>query len=125
MNGVHREGQLRTFKKIVFIFQKFIFFSHYFVPTEENVNLPRKLLTLLQKCSFLLSFQGEGWCLTYQQKDKLLEKVRKCLPGMFDLLDVNEAPLGLPVNEASLVQLPELTGNAWEQNNCGCNQLHQ
>lgn len=40
----------------------------------------------------------EGRCLSYQQKDQLLEKVKKCLPGMFDVLDFNEASPRLTVN---------------------------
>lgn len=48
-----------------------------------------------------------------------MEQVKKCLPGMFDVLGVSEASPGLPVNEQPhLVQLLELTENAWEQNNC-------
>lgn len=77
-----------------------LYIQHYFIPTVhlmQNVKLHSKIT--FQKCSFFLSFQGEGRCLSYQQKDQLLEKVKKCLPGMFDVLDVNEASPELPVNE--------------------------
>lgn len=56
-------------------------------------------LLLFQKCICFLSFQGEESFLS--AKKQLLEKVKKWLPGMFDVLDVDEASPGLTVNEHS------------------------
>lgn len=79
--------------------EEIFYINHNLIPSvlDENVKIHRKIP--FQTCSYFLSFQGEDWCLSYQQKDQLLENVKKCLPGMFDVLDVNEASPGLPVNE--------------------------
>lgn len=71
------------------------------------------------KCFFLSPSKVKANVFPICKRAKLLEERKKCLPGMFDVLGVSEASPGLQLNEQPrLVQLLELTENAWEQNNC-------
>lgn len=59
------------------------------------------------------------------KKGQLMDKVKICLPGMFDVLGVSEASLGLTVDEKPhLVHLLELVENAQQLNNCSVDITH-
>lgn len=77
----------------------FIYSSSFYSHHTLNAKYQTLWKNTFQKYSFFPSLKGEGWCLSYQQKDQLLKEVKKCLLGMFDVLDFNEASPGLPVNE--------------------------
>lgn len=58
---------------------------------------------------------GEGWCLSYQQKDQHLEKVKNACQACLMCWISMKILLG---SQSMHSLTGELTGDAWKQNNC-------
>lgn len=119
----HKREWCARMKKCIFYISIFILTVH----SMQNGKLHRKKNTF-QQCSFFLSLQDEGWCLSLlSAKGPALGGGAENAPQACLMCWISMKLLLGPPGQwtASLVRLPELTGDAWEQNNCRGNATNR